>query len=232
MINLEDKNILKNLTLLYIEDEDNIRDSLCSTLKLIFKDVIDTSNAEEALEIFNKKAPDIILSDINLPKMSGIELTQIIRKVNTTVPIILLTAYTDTSILLDATKLKLINYLTKPVDFDELYQSFVDAIKDIKNLDNIKVLFADSIFYDIKSSILFENNIEKDLTSSERKLLEFFIKNKDRTLSIQEIKNHIWEDSDKASDSAFKSLLNKLRQKIGQNSIKNISGVGYRLVTL
>ncbi|MEA2018628.1 MAG: response regulator transcription factor [Campylobacterota bacterium] len=232
MINSEVKKILKALTLLYIEDEKSIRDSLCSTLKLIFKEVIDTPTAEEALIIFDEKTPDIVLSDINLPSMSGIELTQKIRKKNVEIPIILLTAYTDTSILLDATKLKLISYLTKPVIFDELYQSFIDAIKDIKRFSNQNINISNTIVYDIQNSILYENKLEKDLTLSERKLLDFFIKYKDRTLSVQEIKNYIWEDSDKASDSAFKSLLNKLRQKIGQNSIKNISGVGYRLVTI
>ena len=162
--------------------------------------------------------------------MSGIELSKEIRKNNTNIPIILLTAYTETSMLLDATKLKLINYLVKPVVFDDLYDSFVDAVKDINIDKTSSVYFQNEIIYNQTNSILYEKNIEKDLTQSERKLLDYFILHKDRTVSIDEIKLYIWNDSDKATDSAFKSLLNKLRHKIGQDSIKNVSGVGYHLV--
>ncbi len=226
----EYKQILKTFTILYIEDEDNIRNNLCLTLKLIFKDVLDTSNAEDALQIYKSKKPNLILSDINLPGMSGIELSQIIRKDDLSRPIILLSAHTDTHLLLEATKLKLVSYLTKPVDFEELYGSFIDASNELKLNHNENVQFKNDIYYDILNSILYENNIEKDMTVSERKLLELFINNKNNTLSIDYIKNYIWEDSDKSTDSAFKSLLNKLRHKIGANSIKNVSGIGYHLV--
>ena len=74
-------------------------------------------------------------------------------------------------------------------------------------------------------------NRKKKLTASETKLLNFLVKNKHRTVSMQEIKNEIWDDPYDATDTAFKSLLHKLRAKIGKNSIKNVSGIGYFLVT-
>lgn len=224
------KTILKNLTILYIEDEDEIRINLEKTLNLLFKSVISVSNAEDALDIFQNEKIDIILSDINLPNKSGIELIKDVRKIDSTIPTILLTAYTDKELLLEAVKLKLINYLTKPIEFDELFKELSNGALEIVNSGKYFLNFTDDIKYDAINHILYQDDIEIDLTNSERKLLELFISNQNKTISIQEIKNYIWEDEEKATDTAFKSLLNKLRKKVGNQTIKNVSGVGYHIV--
>jgi two-component system, OmpR family, response regulator VanR len=78
---------------------------------------------------------------------------------------------------------------------------------------------------------LIDLNTQKELllTSKELDLLSFLIKNSNRIVSTDELKANIWEDCFEATDSALKNLLNKLRKKIGKESIINISGVGYRL---
>ena len=74
-----------------------------------------------------------------------------------------------------------------------------------------------------------KTNEDIDLTAKEIELLEYFIENNIRVLSHDEIKDKIWEDSFDVSDSALKNVLNKLRKKVGKDTIKNISGVGFRL---
>ncbi len=224
------KDNLKTLTILYIEDEDAIRLNLEKTLQLLFGNVFSVVSAELALEVYNENDIDIILSDINLPNMSGIELVQIIRKENHHIPIILLTAYTETKILLQATKLKLVSYLTKPTNFDELYTAFNDAVDEIFGRGNHIIKLKNNIFYDIDKNQLFQDDKHILLTPSETKMLNIFIKNINRTIPIQELKNRLWDDPYDASESAFKSLLSKLRKKIGSDSIHNISGIGYNLV--
>jgi DNA-binding response OmpR family regulator len=225
------KNNLGKLTILYVEDEEKIRKSLEKTLKMMFKNVISCEDGKIALDIFEDEKIDIILSDINLPKISGIELSKIIREKNSNVPIILLTAHTQTDILLEATKLKLVNYLVKPVNFEELYDSFKNALNDILKENKPKIQFTNNSIYDLDTKILQdENNNEINLTSNDRRFLDILIEYKNRTLQTDEIKDMLWEDSYLVSDSAFKSVLNKLRAKIGKSSIKNISGVGYLLV--
>ena len=110
-------NILKNLNVLYIEDEENIRLNIKKVLLLLCKNVFDTGSVEGAKEILEKQRIDIIISDINLPKQNGLDFVEEIRKINKKIPVILLSAYTETNYLLKATKLKLIDYLTKPVNF-------------------------------------------------------------------------------------------------------------------
>ena len=84
--------------------------------------------------------------------------------------------------------------------------------------------------FDINNKTLKDiNNKEIKLTLSELTLLEYLIKNSKRTISHDELKQNIWKDVEDTSDSALKNLLNKLRKKIGKESINNISGIGFRL---
>lgn len=222
---------LKNLSILYIEDEKQIRDRLADTLRLFFKTVYPFSNAEDALEFYNQNKVDIILSDISLEQLNGIELAKLIRKENKKIPIILLSAHTNTEYLLEASKLKLVEYLTKPITFTQLENALINGAFEILENGNYMLSFGNNIIYDVQHNTLYENDIEKKLTVSEIKLLNFLIKNKHKTVSMEEIKNNIWEDPYYATETAFKSLLHKLRTKIGKNSIKNVSGVGYFLIT-
>ena len=225
-----EQQLLSKLTILYVEDEDVIRENITEILSIIFSEVISFNNAEDGLQYFESNLPDIVLSDINLPNMSGIDFFKEIRDKNQSIPLILLTAYTNTEVLLEATKLKLINYIVKPVRFDELVDSFKLAVRDILESKSHILKFSDSIIYDLSTNILSKNNKEINLTSSENRLLLIFIKYKHTTISTQTIKNLLWNDPYNATDSALKSVLNKLRTKIGKESIKNVSGIGYHLV--
>jgi len=226
LINLK---LLKTKSLLYIEDEENIRNTLTSTLQLMCKEVFAFESAVSALKNFQSIKPDIILSDVSLDEMSGIDFIKRIRKTNSKIPIIILSAHTDTSFLLEATKLKLVEYLTKPATFKELENSLLLAVKEIHVTTERFYHLNEGIKYDSLHKILYNNNEIIKLSTSETSLLELFIKNSDRTIHTEEIKNFIWNDSYNATDTALKSLLHKLRRKIGKNSIKNVSGIGYYL---
>jgi len=229
-MNKDEKRILNSLTIIYIEDDDAIRNNIAGTLALIFKKVITFDNAEDALFQYKSEKPDIILSDINLPNMGGIEFSQEIRKKDYNIPIILLSADTNKETLLEATKLRLVNYLVKPVIFEELYESFLFALKDILRQNNNLLIFSNNARYDCQSKSLHLNDKKINITSSENRLLEILIKNIGRTISSEEIKSLLWNDPYDATDSALKSVLSKLRSKIGKNSIKNVSGMGYYLI--
>jgi len=225
-------NILNQSTILYIEDEDNIRLNITKTLQLICKKVFSVESADLALNIYKNNKVDIILSDINLPGMSGLEFTKIVRQENRLIPIILLTAHTNTELLLEATRLRLIDYLTKPIDFEMLHDALKRATKEILLNGTYLVEFENNTNYNINKKLLLDQttNTEIKLTSSEIELLEYMLNAKERVVSSKELKNVLWQDETLATDSALKNLLNKLRNKIGKESISNISGIGYRLL--
>lgn len=224
-------NILKNLSILYIEDEINIRKNITSTLELMFKKVFSVGSYDEAINIFNDKKIDIILSDIELPGKSGLDFCKYIRENNFIIPIVLLTAHLDTNYLLVATKLKLVDYLIKPIDFKNLHKVLIKCVDELIAQNMFKIKFMNNHTFDINKRILLDvDKNEIKLTSSELNLLEYLIKNSSKLITHQEIKLNIWNDIDEASDSALKNLLNKLRKKIGKESIENISGIGFRLI--
>lgn len=221
--------VLKRLSVLYIEDEENIRINVKKVLELICGNVYDAPTTEKAKIILKSENIDVIISDINLPNQNGLEFVEEIRNIDRTIPVILLSAYTDTKYLLKATKLKLIDYLTKPIDFKTLNESLLKCAKDIIENSRYIINFPNNISYNVLQKKLFNKETEISLTSKELLILDFLIKYHNRVVSHEEIKVNVWHDSFEATDSALKNLLNKLRKKIGKESITNISGVGYKI---
>lgn len=222
--------ILKNLNILYIEDEKNIRLNIKKTLELFCENVFDAESVLNAKEILTNQRIDIIISDINLPDKSGIDFVKEIRISDKTIPIILLSAYTDKEFLLEATKLKLVDYLTKPINFKDLNDALQKCVEEILDNSRYIITFKNNIQYNVSHNCLIDNKKEEiHLTNKELDLLNLLIKNNNRVCSADELKSAIWDDYLEATDSALKNLLNKLRKKIGKESIINISGVGYKL---
>ncbi len=223
--------ILKNLNILYIEDEKNIRINIKKTLELFCENVFDAENILDAKNILTTNRIDIIISDINLPDMSGIDFVKEIRLSDKTIPIVLLSAYTDKEFLLEATKLKLVDYLTKPIDFKNLNNALQKCVEEILYNSRYIITFKNNIQYNVSHHCLIDDTKKEEihLTSKELDLLNFLIKNNNRVCSAEELKSAIWDDYLEATDSALKNLLNKVRKKIGKESIINISGVGYKL---
>ncbi len=222
--------ILKNSTVLYVEDELEIRKSVCKTLELICKNIIDVASVEEAKKIYEEQTINIILTDIELDGDSGIEFAKYIRNENKTIPIIIMSAYTEKDYLMDAVKLHLVDYLVKPIDFNDLLTTLKNSAETILENGDFTINFKNDVKYDILKNTIIKKNGEKlSLTNLEKKLLRILIKNKNRTVPTDEIKSYVWED-EYPSESALKSLLNKIRLKIGKESIENISGVGYHLL--
>lgn len=223
--------ILKKLNILYIEDELLIRENVKKVLELVCNKVFEAENINNAQKVFQSNIHiDIVLSDINLDDdRNGIDFVKFIREHDKNMPIILLSAYTNKEYLLEATKLKLVDYLTKPVDFKTLHAALLKGVEDIIDNSRYVISFENNVKYNVFQKRLFIDDDELFLTSKEINLLDLLIKNSNKMLSHEEIKAIIWEDSFEATDSALKNLLNKLRKKIGKDSIINISSVGFRL---
>ncbi|WP_419767339.1 response regulator transcription factor [Arcobacter sp.] len=223
--------ILKDINILYIEDELNIRMNISKTLKLIVNNVFDLPDTVHALDILNNNKIDLIICDINLPKQNGIDFVKIVREKFPKLPTILLSASTDKKYLLEATRLKLIDYLVKPIDFVVLQNALHKVALEILEEGKYVLKFKDDIFYNYMEKKLYKHNIENaiPLTSNEILLLDFLIIHDQRLISQEEIKATIWEDEEYATDSALKNLISKLRKKIGKNSIVNTSGFGYKI---
>jgi len=132
---------LKNLTCLYVEDDENIRKSFLIILNKIFKEVFIATNGKEGVELFKKHYPNIILSDIKMPEMNGLEMSKEIKTLDEEAYIILLTAFTDIDFLKSAIDLGVEGYITKPIDKKKLYQKLNFLADIIKHKQEAKESF-------------------------------------------------------------------------------------------
>ncbi len=220
---------LKNMTLLYAEDEIGIRKNIADSLRYYTKEIFEASDGEEAFKIYKEKQPDIILTDIHMPNLDGISLVQKIRKEDTKIPIIMLTAHTDKDYLLEAVELKMEKYIVKPIDLDELFEALEKCIKVFALNKKVKLGVDEDYFYDYdKRELKYKDEVVK-LNKKELVFLELLISNQNRIVTYIELEKNVWENS-VMTDSALRSLVRNLRKKLPTDIVFNLSGVGYRLM--
>lgn len=219
---------LQTLTLLYAEDEIGIRQNIADSLRYYVKEVYEANDGEEAYSIYIDKKPDIILSDIHMPNINGLEFVTKIRQTNKNIPIIMITAHTDKEYLLQAVELHMEKFIVKPIDLDELFEA-LEVCVNILNINKKVLLKVDEDYiydYDLKELIYKDNNII--LNKKEMIFLEVLISNQNRIISYEELQEKVWVD-DIMTDSALRSLVRNLRKKLPTDIIFNLSGVGYKL---
>jgi len=222
-----------NFSILYAEDEDNIRQKYTRFLKVYFKNVYEATNGQEALDIYNTNKPDIVLLDINMPIINGLQVAQRIRDNDKKTIIIMLTAYSDRDKLLIALDLYLYKYLIKPIQSLELEEIVIEAIEMLEknqNTENLVFLENDFIWNSLEKNLYKNKKIIK-LTQKELQIVNLFCLNPNQTFSNIDIMNYVWED-DVQSDfntSKLRTIFSKLKTKLNYNLFQSIYNVGYKI---
>lgn len=217
-----------NLSLLYVEDECFIRQNAVEFLADQFEVIYEAEDGKQALELYKEMHPDIIITDIEMPGMNGLELCRNIRKNDDKTPIIITTAFTDQDYLFEAIELNLVKYLTKPIVEEALKEALENCIKRLENQENSIIKLTCEHTFDLFNQALFYRDNFVKLTSHERKLLTLLIDQKERVVCYREIENHIW-DGEYMSEDALKALVKNLRKKISKETIQNHSKLGYKI---
>ena len=180
------KEILKNINVLYVEDEEDVREFTAKTISSIVNNVVVASNGKEGLEKFNEFSDiNLILTDINMPKMGGLEMCSEIRKINKEIPIVITSAHSDPNFLKKAIEVKVNAYAMKPIDLYDLISSMIKAIEPIflrKELDFINNNFnnkIEEVTKQTKSILDSQDNIVMLSTLNEiidvnKRFLEYF----------------------------------------------------------
>ncbi|MCK9161734.1 MAG: response regulator [Arcobacter butzleri] len=177
-----DINILKTISILYVEDDYLIREQTKAMFENLFKNTIVASDGIEGLEAYkaNKDKIDVVVSDINMPHMDGLEMAEEIHKIDPLLPIVITTAFTDENYLLKSLAIDVAKYVTKPLKVKDLAIAITEAVSKYKNLRNTqKVAKAlvernNSATNDIKS---LESNVEllKTQLDFERVIIDYFV---------------------------------------------------------
>ena len=223
------------LTLLYVEDDDQLRKQFARILKPNFKEIYEASDGLQALEKYEEHSPDMMIVDINLPHIDGLEVIERVRKHDKTTPVVILSAYSDQEKLLRAIKLGLSEYLIKPVPhkkllalLDKLALMYKAAIEE-ENVIHLK----SGYHWKQKEKMLCYGDEIISLTKREIIFLELMVKQIDTIVTIPTITNLIWENEE--SQTAYTSLshlLKRLKKKLPEELIENIYGEGYRITSV
>ncbi|MGB1227249.1 MAG: response regulator transcription factor [Poseidonibacter sp.] len=215
----------KNYRILCVEDEEGIRKRLVNTLKYYFEDVIEASNGDDAYDLYLEYKPNIIISDIQMPKKNGIELIEKIRKNDFDTIVIMLTAYSSEEYLFKLINLNINHYILKPITSENLLNGI---IKSFGNKFDTKIEFATSLHFNMKEYELYFKEEIIDLRKRDKEFLLLLHKNKNIVTTYEQIEDYLWRDKS-MSMSALKTFIKELRQRLPLDIITNIPTVGYKL---
>lgn len=214
---------LKNLKLLIVEDETKLSKLLKEAMSDYFETIILANNGEEGIKKFKINKPDIIITDIMMPKMDGLEMTTEVKKIDEDIPIVILSAFSDTAKLLKAIDLGISKYFIKPFDPDDLVEYLSTLAQKINKKKSI-VLKEGFVFNNTKNS-LYKDNVLVSLTKREKEFFYILIKRHNCVVLIDEIKTLLWGEL--VSDERLRTFIKRIRIKTSKDLIENASGQGY-----
>ena len=215
--------------ILLIEDDRPLNKAISVYFKKEKFYVLSSFSGQEALDILFQNNLDLIILDINLPDLSGFDLIEQIKIINSNIPILILSACDLDSAILHGFNLGAEDYVTKPFNIEILHKKINVILKR-----NTKNTFYkdDHLFFDKNTSKLVIDNKEIKLTPLEFKLLSLFLENQNQIILKETIIEKIWDSNENYVDEHTLLVnISRLRNKIEDDKhhyIKTVSGLGYR----
>ncbi len=221
-------------TILLAEDEPALGKIIKESLETRDFNVILCDNGEKAFEKFQSETPEILVLDVMMPKKDGFTLAKDIRAIDDTIPIIFLTAKSQTQDVVEGFTIGGNDYLKKPFSMEELIVRINNLLNRTQVQKTSEVLKIGDYTFDFPKQTLQFNAEEKlQLTHREAHLLFHLIKNKNQVLDRSIILNKLWGNDDFFSARSMDVFISKLRKKLQSDTniqILNVRGFGYKLI--
>jgi DNA-binding response OmpR family regulator len=226
---------MSNFKILYTEDDETLAFLTKDNLEQNDYEVIHCCDGRSGLESFKNEDFDICILDIMMPKMDGFELATEIRKLNTDIPIIFLSAKTLKEDRIKGLRLGADDYLVKPFSIEELMLKIEVFLKrSQKNSKPEKLTYPIGRYhFDTKNFILFNDEEKIGLTQREAELLKLFLDNKNSVLKREQILTALWGTDDYFMGRSLDVFISRLRKILANEkgiSIENLHGIGFRFV--
>ncbi len=220
---------MKNLKVLIVEDEQKLANLIRSSIKELFFKVTTAKDGLDGLKKFKTFKPDIVISDITMPNLDGLLMCQKIKEQNSSIAIIILSAYSQKEMLLQAIDLGISKYFIKPFDIE----SFIEYLKELSNKINKEKSYKlkDGFVFVKKTINLYKNSELVNLTKREKEFINLLIENKNSSVNIEKIKKSLWDIED-VSDERLRTFIKRLRAKTSKDLIENVSSQGYMVSIL
>jgi len=218
--------------ILVVEDDTSVREMVCDALQLAGYETRTAVDGSEALTSQQKTKADLIVSDINMPKVDGYELAQRLRDRGDTTPIIFLTARSEKPDIGKGFRVGADDYISKPFGIEELVLRVAAILRRAKSADAPKSLSVGPINVDLESvSVKLEGELVP-VSPTEFKLLVALIENKSRVVSRQFLMDEVWEMGFAESATVVDTYISYLRKKLhtaDYEGIRTIRGFGFQI---
>lgn len=224
----------KSITILLAEDEPALGMIIKESLETRNFKVLLCDNGEKALEVYKTKQPELLVLDVMMPKKDGFTLAKEIRALDDTVPIIFLTAKSQTRDVVEGFTVGGNDYLKKPFSMEELIVRINNLLNRAQLQKTSDILQLGDYTFDFpKQTLQFKDEPSIQLTHREAHLLFHLIKNKNQVLDRSLILNKLWGNDDFFNARSMDVFITKLRKKLSDDKsiqILNVRGFGYKLI--
>jgi len=229
MSNKIDTKKLKELRVLVVEDDDDNRTYLVNYLKQHVLDVYEAADGKQGIEIIKAKNPHIVITDIMMPGVDGIELATKLKKLYPNTPFIFITASKEKEILLRVIESRPNSFLTKPINTKALLMAISECDTETAKTKDDKITLKCGAILDIKNCTVTFDGKTQILTNKEFAFLKLLIEAKGSILSYELIEKTIWSNiGESMSEGALKNVIYRIRQKTDKTCISTLAGIGVK----
>jgi DNA-binding response OmpR family regulator len=232
----------KHLSVLFVEDDADLRMRTMDILEDFFYRIDCAVDGADALEKFKHYHElkhsyyDIVISDIQMPRMDGIGLTAALYALREDQPIIILSAYTDTEYLLTLINFGVAQFITKPLQYQEMLNTLYKVSKKINSTpkataakDSHIISLSNSVVWDKEKKLLIDNGVNIALSKYEIYLMDVLSLKFEQVCSNDEILSHFFLHGIDTGSENIRMMMMRLRKKLPSNTLSSIYGLGYRL---
>ncbi len=211
-----------------LEDEMMLRSSIEEYLKSLNHQVVSFSSGEKAKKIILSESFDLLIFDINMPKINGFEVLEILHKNSIFTPIIYISAIINIEDITKAYELGAADYIKKPFHLKELALRINRVAKLIEDNKRQHILLSKNYSFSKEKNILFYNNAAQKLTKKQLGIIKIMSLNVDNIVSFEKLRDYAW-DGEPIDNASIRAEISRFRKILKEDFIKSVKGVGYKI---
>lgn len=217
------------MNILLLEDDSILNEIIEEFLISLNYNVTTVIDGQDALELVYENSFELLILDVNVPSLNGFNLCKELKNSLIDIPTIFITSLHTTEDVEIGFNSGADDYIKKPFDLSEL-KIRINNIKRLRNIGNQgKIILNENIFYDFTVKSIYNFGKEYSLSKTEAKVFEYFLKNKNKTISIEEISLNNWVYDEMPIATTIRTYIKNLRKILGKEMIITIKGIGYKL---
>ncbi len=211
-----------------LEDELMLQSSVCEYLEALGHTIACFGDGKEAQKDLETNIYDLLILDINVPNIDGLNVMKDLYKNNTFTPTIFISANIDINTISEAFDLGAIDYLKKPFHLKELGLRIQKEVKNIQQHKSLHTILSKNYSFSLDNNTLFYNKEVEQLTKKKLQIINYLASNIGIIITIDILREYIW-DSEPVSDATIRTEMSRLKKSLKENFIKNIKGIGYTI---